>query len=84
MSIASLGHGKPGHHISKCRQSPDPVRIAAAKSTFLERKKRFRSPEMLPTKKVLFEITEQLRDLIGGEENSDTDNPAQTFFGNAR
>lgn len=75
--------GKRGHRHSKCHQKPDPVRIAAAKAQFLERKNKYRKQGMNPTKQVLFEMVEELRDIIGGSENSDDDNPAKTFFGNA-
>lgn len=74
---------KAGHRHTDCRKKHDPVRIAAAKARFLEKKSRFQRPGMSPAKQVLFELTEELRDLVGGEPHSDSDNPADTFFGNA-
>lgn len=74
---------RPGHRHTQCRNKLDPVRIAAAKAKFLERKSRFRKPGMSSAKQVLYELAEELRDMVGGEENGDSDNPADTFFGNA-
>lgn len=51
---------KVGHRHSDCRRKADPVRIAAAKAKFLERKQRHRCPEMSPAKQVLYEMAEEL------------------------
>lgn len=36
---------------------------------------------MLPVKQVLFKLTQQIREVMGGEQHSDCDNPADVFFG---
>ena len=74
---------KPGHRHNDCRKKHDPVRIAAAKARFLEKKSRYRRPGMSTAKQVLYELAEELREIVGGEEHSDTENPADTFFGDA-
>ena len=38
---------------------------------------------MSTAKQVLYELAEELREIVGGEEHSDTENPADTFFGDA-
>lgn len=72
--------GKNGHQLTNCRKKHDPARIAAAKAQFLERKSKYRKQGLEPAKQVLFELVENLRDIVGGEENSDENNPADTFF----
>lgn len=37
---------------------------------------------MSPATQVLYELAAELRDMVGIEEQSNSDNPADTFFGN--
>ena len=74
---------RKSHHHTKCRLPINPIRIAAAKARFLERKKSkaFRRDGMSPTKQVLYELTEELKDLMGTKSDSDRDQSANVFFG---
>ena len=38
---------------------------------------------MSPTKHVLYELAEGLREMMGGSKSSEPDNPADTFFSTA-
>ena len=73
--------GRKGHTHDTCHTPLDPVRIAAAKANFLEKKSKYRRPGMSASKQVLFELATELQEVFGGTENCDSDNPANVFFG---
>lgn len=75
--------GKRVHTHHKCSQRPNPVKIAAAKAIFLEKKisQKFRKPGMSSSKQVLFELAEEMRNLFGAEDDYESDDQAATFFG---
>ncbi|MEM1283153.1 MAG: hypothetical protein AAGG81_06325, partial [Chlamydiota bacterium] len=75
--------GKKGHRANKCHQPLDPVRIAARKAAYFEKKNGSKDADnSQSTKQVLFEMSCGLRDLFGTvAQDYNSSDPASIFFG---
>lgn len=74
--------GRQGHKHPKCRDPIDPVKIAANKAAFYEKKNRKQGNRKFnSSKQVLYEMAEGLRELISVDEGELEENdPSYTFF----
>lgn len=74
--------GRSSQKQPKCRYPIDPVKIAANKAAFYEKKNRKQGNRNVnSSKQVLYEMAEGLRQLIGtDEEEIDENDPSYTFF----
>ena len=74
--------GRSGHKHPNCRYTVDPVKIAANKAAFYEKKNiKHGNRKINSSKQVLFEMTEGLREIMGVEvDDIDENDPSYTFF----
>ena len=70
--------GLLGHRLAKCRKPINPTAIAARKAAFMEKKYGKHAP-----KRTLYETAQGIAELLDIDINTNDDNAAETYFGDA-